>query len=216
MDSKEIKLVFHKRLIPQGFRCFPTKRIYFKDFKFYFIIVEIQPYYGDGFFVNVGVQFLWDPPGVYSYSKGDARLIGPDIMGSVLFDSPKVNENIEDMFRQIEALVVEYEKLQDLRVLLDCLINRNDFKAIANKGYKDHDPDLGIIKILLNDWSGRDLLEKDSVQSPQAKLLVDCGYDKQLFEEQLLKLINENREANGKRARLKLPLLSSIEEITNF
>ena len=217
MNSKEIKLVFYDRLIPQGFRCFPTKRLYFKDCKFYLIVVEIQPYYGDGFFVNVGVYFHWESFGgiLYSYSDGDNRLQGPDAMGSILFDSPKLTENLERMFEQVEALVEKYEKLQDLHVLLEKLTCRNDFKVLANKGFREHDYDLGITKILLNDQSGRELLEKDPYPSSSIQKILDCGFDKSLLDEQLLKIINEDREIISKRARRKLPLFSSIDEIIN-
>lgn len=66
------------------------------------IVVEIVPLRKEGFFLNVGVKFLWTAyfDISYDYSNNDIRINVPNNpLGAVLFDSPSVDYEIEYIMR---------------------------------------------------------------------------------------------------------------------
>ena len=207
--------IIKKQLAPwflaRGFVSNTKKRIWIRDDGFYLTFFEIQPYYGDGFFLNIGIKFLWSNyfDVSYDFNIGDSRI---DVQSEpmtelIFFESPKLTQEIVMLLQNADLRAQTYSNLKQLDFLLESLRNRKDFVAVANKGHSERDLDRAIAEVFAgNIAKAKCLLQNNDsfYPNPIAKKLLETCEDKKAFQAELLQIINTCREGVAQKLKIQL------------
>ncbi len=196
-----------------------NKKIFIKDQRFYLIIVEIQPFYKIGFFLNVGVKFLWSSSTYmsYDYTIGDSRIYSntnvDETLGAILFDSCSFEKELCYIKNEADKRIQEYQKLTDFLYLEECLVNRNDFTKRANRGYSKRDMDLASVKIIIGNLIGVDeIINNAKNRHSVAKMLFPICDDLKSMRITLNKLVNDIRKNMSEEYKIQLINIELFDE----
>lgn len=210
MNKQEVQNEFYEWFTARGFSSSRGKTFYRLDKKFYYVTGELRPWrVGGGYFLHIGVTFYWNTSGGYGYSNGSIRIQPPGsehMDGIIFFDDFELYDSVRDtekvrIFKELaEKEVEEYLKLTDLEYLHDRLVNRQDFIATANRGFKDRDHDLAAVKMLLGkDIEGaKRLYSNTNRKGHLGELLALCD-DRKAYIKRLLEIINETKRTVARK-----------------
>lgn len=214
-----IKKQFAPILKSKGFITNRNKRIWYKDKSFYLITVELEPNYAYGFFVNMGIKFLWNhPAATYDYYYGSSRVrTAEDVpIEAIFYDSPAFEYELELMTQNTIAKIEFYEKMTDLNFLVQCLTDRRDlFYAQHRTDCNEVDHSLGIAQILLGNidiakrifTNASDSLFGDGRSVSE---LLEHSENSEMFKNYLLSHINNVRQRLAEAARIKLLPIEAV------
>ena len=213
--------IIKKQLAPwfleRGFVSNAQKRIWIRDDGFYLTFFEIQPYYDDGFFLNIGIKFLWSSyfDVSYDFNIGDSRIDAQSepMTELIFFESPKLTQEIAMLLQNADQRAKTYSDLKKLDFLLESLRSRRDFIAVANKGHSERDLDRAVAEIYANNFSkAKYLLQNNDAfyPNPIAKKLLETCEDKTVFQTELLQIINACRDGVAQKLKIKLPPIDVV------
>lgn len=176
-----------------------NRRIWMDDNGFYFTVAELEPLYGDGFFLNLDVEILWrNEPGCQHFSDriSPRILVEHSPIPEVLFfDAPTYEEDLTAMMRDCETKLFDYRKMRDPRMFAERLAVRRDlFYCLHKNNCNDVDVDLAVAEMLNGntDRAVRILRNTSADSALAAELLEYCG-DADAFRGLLLEKINATR-----------------------
>ena len=214
MNLQSSKKTIFSFLKDKNFLSTANKRIFVQDCGFYLIVVEIVPLRKEGFFLNVGVKFLWTAyfDISYDYSNSDIRINVPNNpLGAVLFDSPSVDYEIEYIMREAQDRIVEYQGMKDFNTFRLKIENRNDFAKKANPNLKKVDVSLAITKMFSGETLNSLEILHEAAQNNEVaqELLLHCD-DLALFHDGLINIINSCRSVMSTKFKLILNPISVL------
>ena len=212
----ELRKVLKPWLADNGMKPTCRKNIFYEDRGIFFIVLELQPLYNEGFLVNMVISFMWSSDQMsYDYEYKSFRVNSLHPLGATFFDSPTFDKDMAYIQSKIIERINEYREHSDLAVLEDRLANREDFRARSVAGYKDRDIDLANVRMMMGKVEEAKRLYINAtnykIPHPFAQEMVDANFDKMFFDERMLQIINENRAGLSRKFKIKLESIDSFE-----
>lgn len=130
-----------------------SNRLWAEDHGYFFSLIELQPWYGAGCYINVAMTFLWsDCQVVFGYFEPDSRIWTSETKvhgGLIMFDDPRRNFQITETLEAAIDRITDYRRFSDLGLMADALIARpsRNFREEADPKMFDHDS--AIVQALL-------------------------------------------------------------------
>ena len=222
MSMDDVRKIFRPWFVGNGLKATSSKNMFIEDHGIFMIMAELQPLHNIGFFMNIGVKFMWKTYEIlsYDYTYKDLRVYGKEdlsqtIGGAVMFDSSTVDEEISYMQCSALERINEYRKHSDINVLEDRLANRSDTAVLCNEGYADRDIDLANVRMIMGKVEEAKSLYINAANHKYpyrfAQELISENFDKIFFDERMLQIINENRAGLSRKFKIKLESIDSFE-----
>ena len=221
-DFKSAKQKFEPYLRGAGFIPRPSKRIWAYDGKFYLIVLELAPCHLGGFFTNLGVSFLWNKPEAawdfyyFEYANYHWHRLYTEhtnIGGSILYESPNFEAQIDEMIQVLALQVEEYKKLSDLDYLAEKLRNRRDlFWSQHQKDCNMADDSLGIVQMLRGKSDEAKAIFQYNYHAPSGwaiEYLQHCD-STEAFKTYITQKIMEYRVLYAAKYKYRLPVIEEI------
>jgi hypothetical protein len=217
MNIQDIKKLLTPFFVEQGFVGVNRNRIFIKDKGYYLIAAEIQPCHNIGFFLNIGVRFLWTRhDGIsFDYTYEGLRVYGQEnsnmTLGAILYDSPEFDNEIIHMKHGIQKKIEIYEKFEDIRFLEIMIEAQNNRGNLINNDFLNRNIHLAIAYMLLDKKEKAvTILERAAEQNSVARQLVVFCEDRECFYKELLNIINEVRNRISEKLKINLSNITSI------
>lgn len=215
MDNQEVKKYFSCHLKANGFVPNSGNRLFVKDLGFYLIVVEIVPFQqGAGILLDVGVKFLWCDNDfiTYDYSNNNIRInVCDHPLGALVFDDPNVELKLKTLMDDAMVKINEYHELKDFNCFFDRIKNRDDAVKYLNKDFEKRDVDLAIAKMFAGETAdAKEILLLASVHNPSAARLLKKCDDLDLFQNELIDIINNCKNMMTKKFKKSLKPIQSI------
>ncbi len=207
MKIEDITNIYKPWLLNKGFITARNKNRFLQDRKFYVIHVQFEPLYQEGYFLNIGVKFLWTNLYIYSfdYSVGNAvtrvrppkRPGIPELPYLIWYNTPYFDEDVQYIREKADERISEYQRLSDFQYFEKSMVNRQD-------KYNNIHDDLAIAQLINGKTAeAKELLAGSYPSTFISSALYDLFPDREACMEKLLSIINNARREFGVRERRK-------------
>lgn len=130
-----------------------SNRLWAEDHGYFFSLIELQPWYGAGCYLNVAMTFLWSVCQVeFCYFEPDLRIWIPETKvhgGLIMFDDPRRNYQIAKTLEVAINRIIDYRSFSYLGLMADALIARPERNYRDKADPKMFDHDATIVQALL-------------------------------------------------------------------
>ena len=211
----DVKGYFGEAFTFQNMLSAKNKRLWIDDNTFYITIAEIQPLRSDGFFLNMGVKFMWHIPDsiIYEFVEGETRIFpqNPPLLEAALYDSPDFEKELAFMKQGALKKLQAYRELKNLDVLAIRLRERKDLFYYTNQNNcNDVDVSLAIVEMLRGNRAVAMNIFDNTRDNPLTQELAPFCQSEEDFREELLRRIRDVKSQFSTNYRLSLTLPDSL------
>ncbi len=212
----EVRKLFHNALTANGLYAGKCKRLWMGDQAYYLIAVELQPYHDVGFFVNMGVKFLWGEVAQhYEFTFSHNHRISPDNgnpVGAIFYDSPTFEEEVAQLLEKTLRTLKRYRQLQDLCVMSVQLYNRRDLFYWTNReDYQKTNYEFAVIEMLRGNMDvAIPIFQNVQENNPFARECLQHCSSAEEFKTYITECICQNRLAFEVQYGYRFPKIESI------
>lgn len=218
MDFQGAKRLIASDLKKQGFAVCRTNRICVQDHGYYLLFAELIPAWGEAFFTDFGVMFLWTGGGslIYNYSPTlEDRIYPPQsATGAIFYKSATFDVEVDYVINELHARIEKCKKFDDFEFFRYSMEHRDDsIVHLYGPGYEKRNIEYAIVRMFSGDTEGAyEILHNDPKPEPIRAELLKCSNDPQLFYEKLIEIINNCRAQLSAALKIKL---SPIDKLWN-